>query len=356
MKNRVAIVVRGNPGSSSPPPEGERLLPIVAALENVGLATDWVVYNDEAGAAVRGQLLAVDAALVWVDPISDHGDRTALDSLLREVAAQGVLVSAHPDVILKMGTKEVLFHTRGLGWGADTDLYRTVDDFRQRFPAQLASSGPRVLKQYRGDGGEGVWKVQLIAASTVRVQHARIRDAVTEDLTLDQFMQRCEQYFAAEHGTGRLIDQAFQPRVSEGLIRCYFVQDQLVGLARQYAKGRSPAEVAAGVAASPEEAILGLPSPKTMYGPEEPVFEVLKGHLQGDWLAGMQRLLELDTGSLPLLWDADFLFGPRTASGQDSYVLCEINVSCVIPFPPAAPTAIAQALRGQLDRRAALGT
>ena len=38
-------------------------------------------------------------------------------------------------------------------------------------------------------------------------------------------------------------------------------------------------------------------------------------------------------GSLPVLWDADFLYGPRTASGDDTYVLCEINVSSVIPFP-----------------------
>jgi hypothetical protein len=31
-------------------------------------------------------------------------------------------------------------------------------------------------------------------------------------------MQRCRPYFA---GDGRIIDQAFQPRLPEGMIRCY---------------------------------------------------------------------------------------------------------------------------------------
>jgi hypothetical protein len=42
-----------------------------------------------------------------------------------------------------------------------------------------------------------------------------------------------------------------------------------------------------------------------------------------------------------VIWDADFLYGPRTAVGQDTYVLCEINVSAVWPFPPMAALTIA---------------
>ena len=59
----------------------------------------------------------------------------------------------------------------------------------------------------------------------------------------------------------------------------------------------------------------------------------------------MMAVLGLDAASLPIIWDADFLYGPRTASGEDTYVLCEINVSAVWPFPPmAAPTIAAAAL------------
>jgi hypothetical protein len=37
------------------------------------------------------------------------------------------------------------------------------------------------------------------------------------------------------------------------------------------------------------------------------------------------------------------LYGPTTDSGVDSYVLCEINVSAVWPYPAQAATTIAEA-------------
>ena len=61
----------------------------------------------------------------------------------------------------------------------------------------------------------------------------------------------------------------------------------------------------------------------------------------------MIDILGFDPASLPVIWDADFLYGPRDASGEDSYVLCEINVSCVFAIPDQAPAAIA---RLTLDR------
>jgi hypothetical protein len=64
-------------------------------------------------------------------------------------------------VILALGTKEVLYRTRGVGWGTDTDLYPDAADFRARFPRILARDGVRVLQQARGNGGNGVWKVEL---------------------------------------------------------------------------------------------------------------------------------------------------------------------------------------------------
>jgi hypothetical protein len=47
----------------------------------------------------------------------------------------------------------------------------------------------------------------------------------------------------------------------------------------------------------------------------------------------MQEVLGLDAVALPAIWDADFLYGPKTQSGEDTYVLFEINVSAVWPFP-----------------------
>jgi hypothetical protein len=57
----------------------------------------------------------------------------------------------------------------------------------------------------------------------------------------------------------------------------------------------------------------------------------------------MKELLDLHTHALPVLWDADFLLGPKDATGADTYVLCEINVSAVWPFPTQASRNIAEA-------------
>ena len=84
----------------------------------------------------------LDGVLVWVNPISEGQDRTTLDAMLRDVASRGIWVSAHPDVILKMGAKEVLHRTRHLGWGTDTHLYRTARAFREEFPAAASVGGP----------------------------------------------------------------------------------------------------------------------------------------------------------------------------------------------------------------------
>jgi hypothetical protein len=105
-----------------PSPSTTRHHLIFKALEELGVAAEPVLYSEQTEEAVRTRLLAMDGVLVWVAPLSSGKDRTRL-ALLRDIAAQGVWVSAHPDVILKMGVKEVLYRTRMLGWGTDTDLY-----------------------------------------------------------------------------------------------------------------------------------------------------------------------------------------------------------------------------------------
>jgi hypothetical protein len=45
------------------------------------------------------------------------------------------------------------------------------------------------------------------------------------------------------------------------------------------------------------------------------------------------------------------MFGDRAADGEERYVLCEINVSSVSPFPPSAIEAIVAAARRRLDHQ-----
>ena len=354
---RVAIVFPGDPANWHASAPSPRLAPVFTALARMGLAAAPVPYAAARADEMRGRLLAADAILAWVDPVSEDGDRSALDGILRDAAAAGAWIGSPPDVIAKMGTKEILYATRALGWGTDTHLYTTLAEFRRQFPARLSADGIRVLKPSRGNGGRGVWKVTLGGGrdgnpvpgpdAIVLAQHAHIRDGTREEVPLGQLMDRCAAAFAAHGGTGTLIDQAFARRIGHGIIRAYLVSDQVTGFARQYPKGLSPEDRAArGIsldAEVPADGIMGLPSSKTMYPPGEPAFARLRRLLEDEWVPGMQAILGLGAGSLPVLWDADFLFGPKTAGGQDSYLLCEINASSVTPFPPEAVPLLARA-------------
>jgi hypothetical protein len=64
----------------------------------------------------------------------------------------------------------------------------------------------------------------------------------------------------------------------------------------------------------------------------------------------MMRHLNITRDALPIIWDADFLYGPRDAAGHDTYVLCEINVSSVMPIPDQAPAQIARLAKQRLAR------
>src|SRR5215470_16809137 len=216
---RVAILWRGDKATRrSATPETSRFKAVFAALAHVDVDSEPVVYEDDVLGAVRAQLSRLDGVLVWVNPIHEGRNRDNLDALLREVAARGVWVSAHPDVILKMGTKEMLHRTRTMSWGSDTAFYRTAEAMRVELPARLAA-GPRVIKRNRGNGGQGVWKVERLASSRSRPM-VRVLDATkdaSEKLALDEFLERCVKYFE----DGCVIDQPFQTRLSEGVVRCY---------------------------------------------------------------------------------------------------------------------------------------
>jgi hypothetical protein len=125
---RIAILWRGDEAARrSAAPDTSRFKAVFAALASVGVDAETIVYEDNVLDTVRAQLLTLDGVLVWVNPIHEGRNRAHLDAMLREVAARGVWVSAHPDVILKMGTKEVLYRTRAMSWGCGTALYRTAE-------------------------------------------------------------------------------------------------------------------------------------------------------------------------------------------------------------------------------------
>lgn len=353
---RVAILYPGDEETRrNATATNNRFAPLFHAFAASRIDAEPAVYHDDFCHEVHDQLLHVDGVLVWVNPIEGGRDRSMLDSMLRKVAEAGVFVSAHPDIILKLGTKEVLYQTRALGWGSETYLYRSMDQLMQELPMRLASGKARVLKQYRGHSGIGVWKVSPLPHSAgadahhraalaqrdtvIRVRHAQ-RGSSEEEITLEAFFSRCEPYFA---GDGRMIDQEYQERLPEGMIRCYLVRDKVVGFGHQAINALFPAPPDAPSGEAPQ------PGPRLYYPPTRADFQAVKEQLEQQWMPAVQHLLDIPTERLPILWDCDFLLGPKGADGMDTYVLCEINVSSVAPYPDSAVAFIVDAMQAQVQ-------
>ncbi|HEX4182310.1 MAG TPA: Cj0069 family protein, partial [Caulobacteraceae bacterium] len=165
----------------------------------------------------------------------------------------------------------------------------------------------------------------------VQTLHAR-RGSVERIGPLGKFMERLAPFFA---NGGMMIDQAYQPRLSEGMIRCYMSQGEVAGYGQQLIKALVPTPPSGPTSAEAQ------PGPRIMYPPETPQFEALRQKMEDEWVPGLRDLLDIEADSLPVLWDADFLYGPKTPDGEDTYVLCEINVSAVAPFPESAAEKIA---------------
>jgi hypothetical protein len=322
---RVGLLWRRewDPPSSAQP----KLQGVFDAFRELGVEAEPVIYSDDAVEAVREQLLRLDGALVWVNPVEKGLDRSTLNPLLGEVADAGVFVSAHPDVISRMGTKEVLVETSAMSWGTETRVYRTAGDFREEFPLRLAKGGPLVLKQQRGMGGQGVWKVERVNDETVIVQHAA-GGAEPEQTALPEFLASCESYFG---GAGSIVEQPYQERLPEGMKRVYLTHDRVVGFTQQYPRGL----VAPGIELPP--------ATKVFEPPDAPDFQDLRERAETEWVPEMRRILGLDAEQLPVIWDLDFLYGPKDADGKDTYVLCEINVSSTFAFPEVAMPGVARA-------------
>jgi hypothetical protein len=334
---RLALMWRGNwRNPDQPTNHSERLAALISAFAAIGVETRPVIYFDDDVEAARRALLDCDGVMVWINPLADGRDRTKVDSLLREVSAAGRWVSTHPDVTAKMGTKEVLYTTRGLGWGADTDLYGTHDEFALRFPVKLAVAGPRVLKPLRGNDGQGVTRVDALGNDSVRIQSAS--DDRVEPLGLQEFIERMREPFMR----GSVIDQPFQLNVGAGMVRCYMSFNRVAGFSEQKPRAEET---------RPGAPAFGMNSAKAMHGADAPHLQDLRKLMEHDWTPGLQKITGLPADDLPALWDADFFLRPENRPpGSPRFMLCEINVSSVLPFPEAAAPIIASSARGRLKR------
>jgi len=300
-------------------PAASRFAALFEALAAAGVKAEPAVYHDDFADEVAAQLRRVQAVLVWCNPTEDGRRRDRLDALLREVAQAGVLVSAHPEAILRLGTKDVLFETRYLPFGSDVHRIDSLAQLESELPQRLRQ-GARVLKQYRGHSGIGVWRVEASANGGLTVQHAQ-RGSTPQRMVMPALKATLAPYFEPGCG-GHMIDQAWQARLPEGMVRAYLVEDRVTGFGLQAVNALHPDAP--------------MPGPRLYHGPELPSCQPLKQQLESTWITLLRERVGLAHEQLPLLWDCDFMLGDALADGAQRYVLCEINVSSVSPFPPSS--------------------
>jgi len=310
---------------------GSRFAPLFEALAAASIEAAPAVYRDDFGDEVEAQLRRVQAVLVWCNPIEGGRRRDQLDALLRNVAEAGVLVSAHPDAVMRLGTKDVLFETRDLPFGSDVHRLDSLAQLKAELPQRLRH-GPRVVKQHRGHGGVGVWRIESVGQGVLAVRHAQ-RGSVEQRMDLSEVMATLAPYFEPEDG-GHMIDQPWQPRLEEGMVRAYLVEDRVAGFGHQAVNALHPTE--------PQ------PGPRLYHGRDLAPFQGLRRRLESDWVSLLCNRVGLERDRLPLLWDCDFLLGEATSGDPERYVLCEINVSSVSPFPPSAVAPLVLAMKRRL--------
>ena len=339
MKNKsIALIIFGEPGSTRNAITEEKYRKLAAHFIEKEFDVDSVLYHDTISEKLAKELPRYNAILVWVNPIEQQGDRKILDALLVNLSAQGCFVSAHPDTILKIGTKEILYKVRETEFGGDTKLYHSFDDFKERFLKD--ESGIRILKQYRGNGGDGVFKIDTsnFKNNRITVTHAKKGDEQNL-VSVDDLFKMFESYFNIN---SMLIDQEWNQNIVNGMVRCYLSGSKVAGFGYQ--------EVNALFPMTEKNPVFKKPSQRFYFSEECELFSDLRDIIEKSWVAQLQEITEIKSDMLPVIWDADFFINKiNTENTSEKYSLCEINVSCVSPFPESSIPYIVEEVKKRIN-------
>jgi hypothetical protein len=316
----IALMIFGEPGSPRNALTEEKYKKLAVHFKEKGFDVDSVLYHDSVAAKLAKELTRYKALLVWVNPVEQGHDRKILDALLSDLAARGCFVSAHPDTILKLGTKEILYRIKDTEFGGDVKQYHSFEDFKQNFFSSTASPGIRVLKPYRGNGGNGILKIDATNYKDNKVGVTHAKNGNEERiLAVNDFFREFESYFKVND---ILIDQEWNQNIINGMVRCYLTGAKVSGFGYQEINALYPKK---------------LPSQRYYFSEDCGLFGDLKEVMENDWVSRLQQLTGVENDKLPVLWDADFFINNvNTENTRQKYSLCEINTSSVSPFPESA--------------------
>lgn len=298
-------------------------MPIVRALQRRGWSAEIVFYADEHRGEVYRYVIENCAAYISRINPGNLEDETGYFQMLRELVAHGVEGLPHPDAMIAYGAKNALTKLRDTPLVPnDTFAYYDFETFKSTFRKNVLM-GERVLKQNRGSTGEGIWRVQALeqpASSDViggeaplemQIRCTEAKDNHVEVHTLGDFIDFCAQYLTGN--AGMIVDMPFMPRIVEGEIRVLMLRRKPVNIVH-----KKPADQADAFSAT-----LFSGAQYTYQSPSEwpELVKMVDENLD-------DMMLRLGGYAIPLLWTADFMLD-TAPDGSDTYVLGEINASCV---------------------------
>ncbi|MEJ5919990.1 MULTISPECIES: Cj0069 family protein [unclassified Corynebacterium] len=322
------IVVFEVEGGSDKFIDGHRkdTMPIVKAIQEKGWGAEVVFYRPEWTDALYEYVAAnFDGYISRVNPGNIPGGEKGYFGLLSKLSNEAGLVGmSTPEEMMAYGAKDALVKLKDTDLvPTDTAAYYDVETFHNTFPTSV-SYGERVLKQNRGSTGSGIWRVQLedkeLAASVVpgtalpldtKLRCTEAVDNHTEIRELGDFMDFCDQYIIGDNGM--LVDMRFCPRIVEGEIRIL-----LVGPHPVFVVHKKPAAGGDNFSATL------FSGAKYTYDKPEAWQDLI------DMFAEARPVIaeKLGGDNIPLIWTADFMLEDGE-DGEDTYVLGEINCSCV---------------------------
>lgn len=323
----IALLTTGDGNPEKNDRFNERFGALVHAFREKGFAVSAYFYLPQQSDSIFETLVHHNGVLVWVNPGEGGSERELLDPLLRRLSSAGCFVSAHPDAIEKIGTKNILMETRAMEWGCDVCRYARFEEFREEFPISLQKNGTRILKLLKGNGGNAIYKVSSIPGDTSIVSVINAKTPAERRVPLARFIDEWRSYF---DGGKVLIDQEWIPQLVNGMVRCYVSGSRVCGFGYQEINALYPA-------ASRFSTESPAPGSRCYFTEECGLFQDLRYAMEQRWIPQMAELCSLDAGMLPVIWDVDFFIDPAAVTdGEKKYTLCEINASSVSPYPPSA--------------------
>ena len=321
---RKHVVIFEARGGSDKGPYGYRRDsgPIIESLKKRDWSAEIVFYNDtNRGEIYRYVVEKADAYISRVNP-GNLEDETGYFQMLRELVNNGVAGLPHPDAMISYGAKNCIEKLKGTNLVPDDiNTFYDFDSLKTIFPENL-SNGPRVLKQNRGSTGEGIWKVELKEADyqnfdgaiplETEVKLTEAKDNHVEYKTLGDFIDFCVPYL--EGRGGMILDMPFLPRIKEGEIRVFMLRREPKNIVH-----KKPADTADAFSATLFSGAKYKDEPPENW-PE--LVNLVKSNLN-------MIIEKLGGYDIPLIWTLDFILDTDKETGEDKYILGEINASCV---------------------------